>query len=375
MTRTKFATFFAVVLLTSLLYYAFSFRTEKTDAFSVFQGAAGGFLAVPVTVVADIPFSIKEQVEDVVVRAGARRLQSELQKRVWAKIQRSGRDSLPGATGAAFVRDWREFLQGGQYRGEDVFRAILADATVGQNATVCGYLRNPLSKVFGATSIIDKFIPSKYRVNSLQYFKIENRCTLPANFDVEAFKKDFNRGGWEAFLKLTEPQNNIFGLYANSVSELEKQRGFEEGADKEEAAAGSGFTSRRTNCQGRGPSLRCVVLGDIQTPGEILQQTVQRSIDEDFSWITSADEFSELLANIAGNLLGNMLDKLDNLAKGIPGQVTGQVFDINTCINECTLSGYRTCEGKEELELAACRADVQTTCSAICSKTNIDLGL
>lgn len=375
MMRIKFATFFTVVLLTSLLYYTFSFKTERAEAFSAFGGAAAGILAVPVTVVADIPFSIKEQVEDVVVRAAARRLQSELQKRVWSKIQSSGRDSLPGAPGAAFVQDWREFLQGGQYRGEDVFRAILADATVGQNATVCEYLRGPLGKVFRAYSVVPNFIPSKYRVNSLQYFKIENRCTLPADFDLEAFKKNFNSGGWGAFLKLTEPQNNFLGLYANSVSELEKQRGFEEKVDQEEAAAGSGFTSRRTNCQGRGPSLRCVVLGDIQTPGEILQQTVQRSIDEDFSWITSADEFSELLANIAGNLLGNMLDKLDNLAKGAPGRAAGQVFNLSACINECTLSGFRTCEDREEPGLTACRNEVLNTCSAICSQENLDLGL
>ena len=355
----------ALLLILTAAVSTFLIRAPRSKAFSGFTGGAA-VLTVPVTVVADIPYSIKEQVEDVIVRSLARNAQTTLQRGVLERIRRYGRDGGP-----AFVQDWRQFLQVGQYRGEDVFRAILADATVGDNPTICPHLRQSLTNIFNAKVPVAGFNPAKYRVGSLQYFKIENRCTLPSGFDIEAFQKDFSKGGWAAWARLMEPQNNFFGLLANATAELGKQRAFEEQIDKSEAESGGGFTSKRGGCQGSGSNLTCVVLGEIKTPGQILEATVQRSIDEDFSWITSSDEFSELLAGLANSLFNSLVSKIENLASGeLETAQPEEVFDPQACLDECVNTGYRVCDGREELETSTCRQEILDSCVEKCPASN-----
>ncbi len=268
--------------------------------------------AVPVRIVVDDPFAEHEAFEhpeDEKVRILARETLTEVQKQVLENIRTSGRDGGP-----VFVQNWRQFLQTGQYRGEDVFRAILADAAFGNNPTICPHLRQSLANAFNAKVPVTGFNPAKYRTDSLQYFKIENRCTLPSNFDIEAFKKDFSKGGWAAWARLMEPRNNFFGLLANATAELGKQRAFEEQLDRSEAESGDGFLSKRSSCKGDAPNRTCLVLGEIKTPGKILGASVQRSIDEDLSWLTSSDAMAELSADVAKELFDALMEKLENLS-------------------------------------------------------------
>ncbi|MBI4120070.1 MAG: hypothetical protein HY454_01250 [Parcubacteria group bacterium] len=286
--------------------------TNKTygDIADIISDTAGG--AVPVHIIRDNPFEEHDKFEHPInesVRNRARETLTEIQEKVLENIRSSGRGGGP-----VFVQNWRQFLQTGQYRGEDVFRAILADATFGNNPTICDYLREPLAKTFNARTTIPNFEPSKYRVDSLQYFKIENKCTLPAGFDVQKFREDFSYGGWAAWARLMEPQNNFFGLLANATAELNKQRVFEEQLDLNEANSGSGFLSRRSSCKGDAPNRTCLVLGEIKTPGKILEASIQRTIDEDLSWLTSSDAMGELSAEVAEALFNSLMEKLENLS-------------------------------------------------------------
>lgn len=371
------------VIVIALTFFARAHK--KASAFSGFTGVAGAILAVPVNVVGDIPFSIKEQVEDTIVRALARNAQTRLQNGVLDKIRKGGIDQLTGNSGSpAFVQDWRQFLQGGQYRGEDVFRAMLADATLG--STICQYMRSSLANIFNVKSKVPNFDSNKYRVDSLQPFILQNKCSPElSGFNIETFRNDFNAGGWDAWGKLIQPQNNFYGVFGNSLNELTKQRGLEETTNRNEAVAGGGFTSKRSNCQGTSSGLSCVVLGQIQTPAQILGTTVQRSIDEDFSWITSADEFSELLAGIANALFDSLLSKIDNLSGGIAGGTGTQVFNAAGCIADCINAGNKACvlneaacAGLNDPELSdciqreqdkfkACKDDVTNSCREICA--------
>jgi hypothetical protein len=387
----KFAKIIAIFLLTTVIAPAFPFSFhKKVLAFSGFTGAAGSILAVPVNVVSDIPYSIKEQIEDVIVRSLAKNALTKLQDGVLNKIRIAGIDPVTGNEGVpAFVRDWRQLLQAGQHRGEDIFRATLAEAILSPNSTICQYMRSALTSIFNVKSTVPNFSSINYRTDSIQPFLLRNLCSPEImNFDVEAFRKNFRNGGWEAWEKLIKPQNNFYGIFNDSLREIILQRVKEEEVNKSEALAGGGFTSRRQNCKGTGSNLSCVVLGEIKTPAEILGTVTQRSINEDFSWITSADEFSELLAGIANALIDSVLSKLDNLAGGIPGRVTGQVFDVAACITDCTNAGNRACilndaacAGLDEPDLSiclqteqrkfqACKDDILSSCTLKCS-TNV----
>jgi hypothetical protein len=381
----------AISLLTmavSLVFFARFYN--KARAFSGFTGAAGSVLAVPVNVVSDIPYSIKEQIEDVIVRSLAKNALTKLQDGVLNKIRIAGINPVTGNEGVpAFVTDWRQFLQAGQYRGEDILRAIIAEGTLGPNSTICKYMRSSLASIFNVKSRVPNFYSVLYRTDSLQPFLLRTLCSPEImNFDVEAFRRNFKNGGWEAWEKLIQPRNNFYGVFNDSLRELILQRKKEEETNKSEALAGSGFTSRRQNCKGTSSALSCVVLGEVKTPAQILGTVTARSINEDFSWITSADEFSELLASIANALFASLLSKIDNLASGTLGRVGIQVLDVAGCIADCTNAGNRACtlndavcSGLSEPQLSnclqveqskfqACKDDVLSSCTLKCS-TNV----
>lgn len=271
-------------------------------------------LSAPLVRAADWFYATKEFGLDLIARFIAKEFYTIMSDSIVGRILVSGRDDSP-----AFVQDWRQFLQSGQYRGEDVFRATIADATLGDKATVCPYLRQDLANVFNAKSPVPGFNPSKYRVNALQYFKLENRCTLPSNFNVQAFQKDFRNGGWAAWGRLIEPQNNFFGLYANALDELAKQRAFEERTDEKEAETGGGYTSKRladtgTGCAGEGPNKQCLVLGKIVTPGDIFGKSAAATIDRELDWLISSDEISEVLIDSVAFVQQKLINFADSLA-------------------------------------------------------------
>lgn len=255
---------------------------------------------------AAMAYILKEFGLDLIARVIARTFLSKMVNQVTDFISKKGRDAGP-----SFVQDWRNFLENAQYRGEDITRAIIGDATMGSNATICQYLRGPLGSVFGAVKE-DKFNPSKYRVGSLQYYNQRNKCTLPSNFNVSLFKNDFSAGGgWAAWDKLIQPQNNFFGVYADSLDELGRQRSFEENIDRSETESADGFTSKRSGaddsgCEGTGMNTSCLILGQIMTPGKILEDAGANLNTGEFDWLTGSDELSEVLLNVATALVGRL---------------------------------------------------------------------
>ncbi len=254
-----------------------------------------------------IMYILKEFGLDIVARFLTRVFLSKMQNGIMGQVLKSGRDGGP-----AFVQDWRKFLQNAQYRGEDVLRAEVADATLGSNPTVCPYMRSSLAQIFGAQQTVPNFNSSNYRVDSLQPFKLRNRCSLPTGLDVNSFRNDFSNGGWDAWGKLIQPQNNFYGVYNDSLSELYKQRGFEQGIDKSEAESGSGNVSKRANCSGEGPNRQCTVLGVVITPGTIFSDSEKSKINKELDWLIGADELSEVIANFTSVVLSNLANYAAN---------------------------------------------------------------
>lgn len=243
-----------------------------------------------------VVYILKEFGLDLIARVLARTFLSTLMNNATEIISTAGR--IPGTP--TFVQDWRTFLEEAQYRGEDTTRAIIGGATAPEG-TICQYLKNSLASAFGASKV-DGFQPFRYRVDSLQYYSERNKCTLPIGFNVNTFRNDFSAGGgWAAWDKLIQPQNNFFGVYADSLDELARQRSFEEKTDQSEAGP-SGFTSTRSACVLGGGNTPCLVLGQVLTPGQILKDTAAHLNLSELDWMTDSDELSEVLYDVGYNI-------------------------------------------------------------------------
>ncbi len=278
--------FIVVLLILSFLVF-FPVLTAK---------AASGWLII-----------LKEYTLDLVARIIGRVMMSTLSNTVVGKILTSGPDGGP-----VFIQNWRDFLQTSQYTGEDTARAIIGDAIDPNSGTVCPYLRSTVGSVFGAGKV-PGFNPSSFRVSSLQYFSLRNKCTLPSNFNLGQFQNDFiGGGGWSTWDKLIQPQNNFGGVYNDTLDELNNQRGFQESINSQEANSGGGYMSKKTGCSGAGSNLQCLIAGKIITPGDLLGKSAASTIDSEFKWLASVDEIQEALVSLAG-VIG---ERLSNLAAG-----------------------------------------------------------
>lgn len=270
----------------------------------------------------------KEFILDTAARKIARSLLNNLVSGLIDKIQTGGRDGGP-----AFVQNWRNFQTDAQYRGENVFRSILA------STTVCNYLEKDIKGLFNANQKISA-TGQNLRVDNFDPFTLRANCTLPSGFSMTNYQQDFSgNGGWDTFNQLLEPQNNYYGLLFQSLDEANRQRTLEESGDMNEALAGSGFTSLRDTCAGKGVGAKCTFLGKTLTPGQILGETAAKTIQADMEWLISADELSEVIIGVLTasiNRLGNLaLSKTSTDYASAP-KITDPVEEnYYACTNRC----------------------------------------
>ncbi len=272
------------------------------------QASASGFAGITT---ADIP-RIVAYIKTTIVRVMARELLNMLSNKIVDTIQKGGRDNGP-----AFVQNWRNFITDAQYRGEDIFKTILA------STPVCGYLNKSIKDAFRVTDNQNiLFKGNNIRVGDLDPFNLRAACTLPSGFNMDAYRNDFaGNGGWDAWSRLLEPQNNYYGLMLSSLDELAKQRDLSQAADLAESATGSGYTSIRGGCQDTpkdpnfvGPTMpaysaRCSFMGQVFTPGDLLGKSVASSIDSEFKGIISSTE----IADLAVDIIGAVVSRISNL--------------------------------------------------------------
>lgn len=285
---------------------------------------------------ANTAMTVKEYILDVIARTIARNLLNNAIAGIINTIQTSGRDGGP-----AFVQNWRNFQTDAQYRGENVFRSILA------STPLCNYVSTGIKKVFGANQVVP-LAGQNLRVNNFDPFPLRAACTMPSNFNLTDYQQDFaGNGGWNAWSRMLEPQNNYYGLLFGSLDETSRQRALEESGDILETQ-GHGYTSVRDSCAGQGSDAKCVFLGKVFTPGDLLGKSAASTIDNDLGWLVSSDELSEVIIAVVSAITNRMINLAtsnpSNDYKNAPKADTSSSDGYLACVNSCQAGRDVSCQ-------------------------------
>lgn len=281
---------------------------------------------------AAVVYFTKEFVIKPLVRKIANSLENDLVNRLGEQI--SGIvEGVPTKDGPLFITNWRNYVLESQARGNDVFRTVLADASL------CSHFGKDLKNIFGADKVASSEINSAKLKDYLgklvnltsipgqPSFKDIAKCTLPSDFDAELFKKDFAKGGgWETWEKLIEPQNNLFGSYMLALGERGRQIETESKSSENEALAGGGFLSQKLGTDGSGvgssgcvvkkigdeTNSRCTFMGKIVTPAQLLGESAANILDAKIKRVGAAEELTDVILSLADAVVSSLSDRLVN---------------------------------------------------------------
>ncbi len=245
---------------------------------------------------------------DILARCTAREIFNAMSKGIVDNARTAGRNGGP-----AFVRNWRNFQTDAQYRGEGIFRAMLS------NTKLCDYFSNDIKGLFGVTK--KSALPKNTRTDNLDPYALRANCTMPSNFSLTNYQKDFSgNGGWNAWSRMLEPQNNYYGSLFQSLDEVSRQRSLEQSADLNQVIANKGFTGRsgkdaNDSCKTKDPNGQCLEYKDIKTPGTVISDSVAATIQQELAWVTNVHAIGEVVS-AATEVLLNRLTDLSNPNEG-----------------------------------------------------------
>lgn len=246
----------------------------------------------------------KESRADIIARCAAREIFNGMSSGIINTARTAGRNGGP-----VFIRNWRNFQTESQYRGEGIFRAMLS------NTKLCDYFGNDLKGLFGATA--RSALPRNTRTNNVDPYTLRANCTLPSNFSLNNYQQNFSEnGGWQAWTRMLEPQNNYYGALFGALDETSQQRNLEESVDLNQALANKGLLgtsggSASDSCKTRDANGRCLEFKDIKTPGSIISDSVAATFQQELAWITNVDELSEVISAATEVLLKRLTDFSD----------------------------------------------------------------
>ncbi|OGN17164.1 MAG: hypothetical protein A3C88_00715 [Candidatus Yanofskybacteria bacterium RIFCSPHIGHO2_02_FULL_50_12] len=235
--------------------------------------------------------------EAVISRCAAWSIMDNLSSNTLNLVRTGGRDG-----GVTFVENWRNFQTQSQYRGENIFRAMLS------TTQLCDYFGNDVRQTFGLSPGQRIELPGQNtRVGSLQPFNTRAGCTLPPDFDMAEYQRDFaGNGGWDTWARIIEPQNNPYGVLFTSLDEISKQRTIEEQADNNQVLANSGYTGVSECLVSFGG--QCIAYKNIKTPGSYIAQNVAATVGAQFNWLTSTEGVNTIIADATEVMLQRLFD-------------------------------------------------------------------
>jgi len=160
---------------------------------------------------------------------------------------------------------------------------------------------------------------------SVQTFDQRAKCTISDIVgNVDDFFDNFNNGGWEAWLSITEPSNNIFGAYLLAMDETIGVASEAQKAAQNEAIASAGFlgdkvcraifcpeqseagTQTGTWKQTEIPEGCNCTQWEVRTPGKVAADAISKSATMDIDYLISADEYQEYLSAIINAVINRI---------------------------------------------------------------------
>lgn len=264
----------------------------------------------------------KERNLDLIARCVARTFFDKEIFGILNVAKKRGRDGGP-----LHIRNWRNFQTNAQYRGEGIFRAILA------NTQLCDYLAKDVKNTFGVTAKDKVALKGQnIRVGDFDPFTLRAKCTLPSNFDLTKYQKDFaGNGGWAAFNRLLEPQNNPYGLALAALDEANKQKALEISADVNQVQANNGYlgvsgNTAQDSCLAPDANGKCLFYKNIKAPGYYIAANIAATVNQELGWLTNADELNEVIVTVSTRLANRILTfDQDEKLPTYDGDLTGSV--------------------------------------------------
>ncbi len=299
----------------------------------------------------------------------------------------------------SFILSWRNFTLDSQARGNDIFLAVLADATL------CPYLKTNLQQAFGADRAIGAFAGSEVKVGTATVFQQKTsipglpsfqnlaNCTLSSNTNVDLFRKDFSNGGWSAWNELIQPQNNFYGAYSLALGEQAKQIQTEKESSRDRSIAGQGFLGQQlgltggaspTGCVGASlPGVqrfstdtsgnltnvtRCAFVGKEVTPGQVLGRAAASALDKKLGRVGGATQVTDVILNLLTSVMSSVSNRMLNFTgqnsyQAQPPSTPPWTNELNETPVSETGSDPNACSGFCQGELDSCRTNIVTICT------------
>lgn len=142
-------------------------------------------------------------------------------------------------------------------------------------------------------------------------------CTLNSvKGNFESFMGDFSNGGWDNFFELTQKQqNNPLGAYIQAENELAFQISTQQGIAKDKLDWGRGFMSFEVcGPDGRDKDGTCIGRASIETPGSVIETSLNNVLKTGNDKLVVADEINEIVSALLNQLV---LGVVGGIGKGL----------------------------------------------------------
>jgi len=240
--------------------------------------------SVPIAKVQDTPGTFRDMV-DKAAWSVAKLLVHRITQDIVNLIRTGGQGGTP-----LFVQDWQGFLLDAADQASGVFLKEL------KLTQLCEPFGPRLRLIFagGRRPLQERF-----------------RCTVSAIAgNLQNFFNDFNNGGWQRWIELTQVNNNPYGQYLGLLEEKEKREAIAAQAKLNEAVSGSGFLGIE-DCEK--VDLRTTDVDDINivgeetpesvtvercktvSPGKYLENRLAKATNSDIEQLNIADSFNEIM--------------------------------------------------------------------------------
>lgn len=159
-------------------------------------------------------------------------------------------------------------------------------------------------------------------------FSTRAKCTLSkigANF--EDFMNDFNKGGWAAWLSVSESQNNPYGSYLMALNEKLYLEGEKKETAKNKAIMGSGFLGNEVcmqiedcdidtgECHKESgewkksdiPAGAACQKWESKTPATLMADMLEKSVGSNTTWLTGKEKWTSYVVAILDALINRIV--------------------------------------------------------------------